>query len=66
MSGQISLLQKFMMKAQADERKLIPRILVPQGVNTTFAVQKAIDNGFPVTYCAIKFVAPSQQYGKHR
>ena len=66
MSGQISLLQKFMSKAQEAERRLIPRVIVPYGVNTTLAVQKAINDGFPVTYGALRFVAPSQQYGRYR
>ena len=61
MSEQMSLLEKFLKKAQETERALVPRILVLKGENTNVAVQNAINAGFPVTYGPPRFVAPSYQ-----
>ena len=62
MSSQSTIMQLLLMQAVKLEKAMIPYIEVPYGVDTTRAIQNAIQDGFPVTKCPPRFCAPSVHY----
>lgn len=58
----LGLLSVLFQQAAKKDRESRPYIIVPQGVDTTQAVDNAIKAGFPVEYCTARHCAPSPQY----
>jgi hypothetical protein len=63
MSNQNDLLALMFKQSQIEDRKAVPRILVPYTANSTTAINQAIQNGFPVTKCPPRYCAPTHIRG---